>query len=221
MPSFRIATSTPASRHRLRTTAVSAVAVCGLLGLVSCGSDDGSDASTEIGSSSATEANNSTMSTSDDAGSASPGVNGEEAAAHVIHVDNAWTYAIVDPSDEHVGAMFMSISGGSDDDRLIGAEVPNDVALGVALVTAVPAGNSTEESPLESEDMGNESEGTARVLETVESFVIHAGATTEFEPGGNQLVLTNAQRAIAAGESFEVTLIFEGKGPVPVMVDVR
>lgn len=214
-------TPTSANRHRLRNTAVLAVAVCGLLGVVGCGSDNGSDASTEIGSSSSTEANNSTMSTIDDSAGSSSGVNGEEVAAHVIHVDNAWTYAIVDPNDEHVGAMFMSISGGSDDDRLIGAEVPNDIALGVALVTAVPAGNTNEESPLESDDMGNESEGPARVLETVDSFVIHAGATTEFQPGGNQLVLRDAQRAISAGESFEVTLIFEGKGPVPVMVDVR
>ena len=178
---------------------------------MACGDDSSNDASDE------TDVSADAQVSSNDANSSGA----SEPAAQAIQVEDAWTYAIVDPSDEHVGAMFMSISGGTDDDLLLGAAVSSEIAAHVEMKTAVPADNSTLDSPLEADDTGNAEEGGARVLEPVSSFTIHSGGTINFEPGGHQLVLTDLQRAIDSGETFELTLIFEESGPVPVMVSVR
>lgn len=64
-------------------------------------------------------------------------------------------------------------------------------------------------------------EGIARMRALREGLEIPAGATIELRPGGEHLMFGHLRTAIALGERFEATLVFEKAGPLVVEFDVR
>lgn len=66
-----------------------------------------------------------------------------------------------------------------------------------------------------------EREEGMRGMRPVEDLVVGPGARVRFEPGGLHLMLINMERALAVGDSVEVTLSFAEHGAYPLTLPVR
>jgi len=66
-----------------------------------------------------------------------------------------------------------------------------------------------------------EREDGLRGMRPVEQLVVAPGARVRFEPGGLHLMLVNMDRALAVGDSVEVTLSFAKHGAHPLTLPVR
>lgn len=66
-----------------------------------------------------------------------------------------------------------------------------------------------------------EREDGLRGMRPVEALVVAPDGRVRFEPGGLHLMLINMDRALAVGDSVEVTLSFAEHGPYPLTLPVR
>jgi copper(I)-binding protein len=64
-------------------------------------------------------------------------------------------------------------------------------------------------------------DGISRMRPLREGIEIPAGATIELRPGGKHLMFAHLRNAVAQGERFEATLVFEKAGPLVVEFSVR
>lgn len=106
------------------------------------------------------------------------------------------------PGGARLAAGYLRIANtGSEPDRLIGgsARIAGQLELHVAEMD----------------------EGIARMRALREGIEIPAGATIELGPGGKHLMFAQLRNAVAQGERFEATLVFEKAGPLVVEFDVR
>ena len=121
----------------------------------------------------------------------------DEVAPVATH--GAWARATV--ATAMSSAAYLTIENrGKTDQRLIGVAAP--VADSVAL----------HESRMVDGLM---------TMRPVRSVTIPSGGSLVLRPGGVHVMLTGLKGPLAAGESFPLTLTFEGAGPVDVMVAVR
>ena len=114
-----------------------------------------------------------------------------------LEVKHAWARAT--PPGAGVAAAYLTIVGGAQADRLVGASSEVAAMTQVHSVTEV--------------------DGVARMREAGRVEVA-AGATVVLAPNGLHLMLMNLSRALVAGERFIVTLTFERAGARDVSVVV-
>lgn len=136
-----------------------------------------------------------------------------------VVVDDVWARASAMMQD--AGAVYFDVTGGAEDDRLIGASVSADVAAKVEIHETVEA-----EMPGTTMGMGTGSTmghgmgaGPMRMQE-VESVEIPAGETVRFVPGGYHVMLLELAQPLEVGSTFDLTLVFEGAGEIVVSAEV-
>lgn len=178
------------SRHPFARGAVALVAiVLAATTLVACGDDgdDGADATTTTG------------------------------AATEVEVSDVWARAAADLEASDRSAVYMTVTGGSEDDALVAASVPADVAGTVEIHETV------EPDSMAGDDMGGDDGGMSGMMEMreVEQIDVPADTTVELEPGGLHVMLLDVQRELTPGETIEVTLTFEVAGEMTVEAEVR
>jgi copper(I)-binding protein len=110
-------------------------------------------------------------------------------------VRNAWARAT--PPGAGVAAAYLTIVGGAEADRLVGARTEVAAMTQVHSVTEV--------------------DGVARMRDA-SGVEVPAGATVVLAPNGLHLMLMNLSRPLVAGERFVVTLTFERAGARDVSV---
>ena len=197
-------------RHPLgRAAAGLAVVVLAGAGLVACG--DGSDDSASDDSTTTTE------------------------AASKVAVSDVWARPVEDLTAKDTSAIYMVIKGGSEDDALMKASVPADVAATVELHETVAADDATTTTGAEGGDMttttaamGGDMTTTTGMdgggmmsMQPVESIPVAAGATVALEPGGYHIMLLDVKKVLAVGDTIDVTLTFEKAGEVTTTAEVR
>jgi len=120
------------------------------------------------------------------------------ATAGAPTVSDAWARAT--PPGVDVGAAYLSITGGSANDRLVGA--------------------STQRASMVHLHVAEDSGGVA-TMRPVEGIDVPAGKRVVLAPKGTHIMLMGLVRPLAAGEKFPLVLKFEGAGEQTVQVTVR
>jgi len=120
------------------------------------------------------------------------------ASAGAPVVSDAWARAT--PPGVDVGAAYLTITGGSSNDRLVGAQTDR-----AAMVHLHVAG---------------ESNGVA-TMRPVDSVAVPAGKRVVLAPKGTHIMLMGLTRPLVAGETFTLTLRFEETGAQTAQVTVR
>ena len=139
-------------------------------------------------------------------------------------------------------AVYFQLTGGSEDDALLAASVPTEVAATAEVHETVAAddgamddgamgeggmgeggmdstttttGGGMDGSP--STTMG----GGMMTMREVDRIEVPAGETVVFEPGGYHVMLLDLAEPLEVGDTVEVTLTFERAGDVVVTAEVR
>lgn len=120
-------------------------------------------------------------------------------------IEDVW--ARTSANMQNAGAIYMTISGGSVADRLIGVSVDPSVAR----MAEVHQTTMTES------DDGSE----MMMMEPTDAIEIPAAEEILLEPGGYHVMLMGLAEPLASGERFQITLVFEDAGSLEVMVEVR
>lgn len=120
------------------------------------------------------------------------------AAEPAVSVRAAWARAT--PPDAGVAAVYLTIVGGAQADRLVSATTVRAAMTQIHSVT--------------------ESEGMSRMRPT-DGVEVPARKTVVLAPQGLHLMLMNLSQPLVAGERFTVTLTFATAGKVEVEVEVR
>jgi periplasmic copper chaperone A len=128
-----------------------------------------------------------------------------------VSVVEAWATI---PTEGGVGAVFLTLAGGQQDDRLVGASVPAEVADRVELHRAIVAGTEDELAP------DGDVEDGRFAMRSVGAIDVPAGVPLALHPGTHHLVLLGAGAA-QDGSRFELVLDFERAGSMPVQVEVQ
>ena len=115
-----------------------------------------------------------------------------------IMVEQAWARASA--GNATTGAAYVTVTGGSGPDRLVGVSTP-------VAATAEVHESFTENGVMK--------------MRAVTALPIPAGKSVTFSPGGYHVMLTGLKRPLVAGESFPLTFRFEHEQPVTVNVPIR
>jgi hypothetical protein len=121
-----------------------------------------------------------------------------EPAPQAVTVNAAWARAT--PPGMAVAAVYLTLVGGSQADRLVGAETPRAAMAQIHVVS--------------------EAEGMARMRET-EAVDVPAHKSVALAPQGTHIMLMDLPRPLVAGERFPLTLHFEQAGKIGIHVEVR
>ncbi len=121
-----------------------------------------------------------------------------EPAPQVVTVSAAWARAT--PPGMAVAAVYLTLSGGPQADRLVGAATPRAAMAQIHVVS--------------------EEAGMARMRPT-EGVDVPARKSVALAPQGTHIMLMNLPRPLVAGEHFPLTLQFEQAGKIGVSVEVR
>lgn len=119
-------------------------------------------------------------------------------AAEGPKITNAWARATAPGVD--VGAVYMTIEGGTGFDRLL-------------------AGSTTRAAMVHLHAV--EEQGGISKMRPIEAVDVPAGQRVELAPKGTHVMLMGLDKPLAAGESFPLTLSFEKAGELTVTVAVR
>lgn len=120
------------------------------------------------------------------------------AAADRPAVLDAWARAT--PPGVTTGAVYLTVSGGSEPDRLIGART--DAAAAAELHTEL-------------------NENGVLTMKKLDALPIPAGGRVALAPGHDHLMLMALKGPLKPGDTIHVTLTFEHAGDVAVAVPVR
>jgi hypothetical protein len=121
-----------------------------------------------------------------------------EPAPQAVTVSAAWARAT--PPGMTVAAVYLTLVGGSQADRLVGAGTPRAEMAQIHVVS--------------------EAEGMARMRQT-EGVDVPAHKSVALAPQGTHIMLMDLPRPLVAGERFPLTLQFEQAGTIGVSVEVR
>jgi len=120
------------------------------------------------------------------------------ASAGAPVVSDAWARAT--PPGVDVGAAYLTITGGSSNDRLVGAQ--------------------TERAAMAHLHAAGESNGVV-TMRPVDGVAVPAGARVVLAPKGTHIMLMGLTRPLVTGETFALTLRFEVSGAQTAQVTVR
>ncbi len=207
---------TSSSHRRPVRLALAAVALVASAGLVACGDDDAADTTTTTAAEDGTTT---------------------EAAQEGPTITDAWVRPATDLTATNRTAVYFQLTGGSEDDALLAASVPTEVAATAEVHETVAAddgamddgamdeggmdstttttGGGMDGSP--STTMG----GGMMTMREVDRIEVPAGETVVFEPGGYHVMLLDLAEPLEVGDTVEVTLTFERAGDVVVTAEVR
>ena len=129
-------------------------------------------------------------------GGATPGSGGGMAMT-TIAVKDAFARA----TTNDVAGVFMTITNSGAADRLIAAKIDSAIAGVVEVHETVTQGSTSK-------------------MQKVEGIDIPANGTAELKPGGYHVMLLNVKREIKAGETLELTLVFQKAGEIKVKANV-
>lgn len=121
-----------------------------------------------------------------------------EPATPAVTASDAWARAT--PPGMAVAAVCLTLVGGSQADRLVGAATPRAAMTQIHVVT--------------------EAEGMARMRPTA-GVDVPARKPVALVPQGTHIMLMNLPRPLVAGERFPLTLQFQQAGRIDVVVEVR
>lgn len=145
-------------------------------------------------------------------------------------VTDAW--ARTTAPGQTVGAIYFDLTV-DENDTLIGASVPSDVAIRAEIheVVMVDDGDSdmemsgdadeTEMSAGSSDmdEMSGET-GAMRMQELSDGLALTAGEMVSFEPGSYHVMLPELTAPLESGDEFELTLDFENADDVTIAVEI-
>jgi periplasmic copper chaperone A len=131
-----------------------------------------------------------------------------------VEVDGAW--ARTSPMGVDVGAMYLEVTSPTDD-RLVAVTVSPEVAARTEIHETVMADAATTEGTM----AGDDSEMGAMTMQQVPYLDLPADETVTLEPGGYHVMMLSLPTPLAAGQTFDATLVFETADPLTVAVEVR
>ena len=149
-------------------------------------------------------------------------------------IEDVWSRTSA--GSQTTGAAYMVLTGGAEDDRLVAASVPTEIAATTEVHETVPVDEaemdmtgSTDTSAMADEDhdgdMAMEDEGHAGMegmtMQEVDGIDIPADESVALEPGGFHVMMLDLAAPLEAGETFEITLTFEIAGERTVTAEVR
>ncbi len=163
---------------------------------------------------------------------------GSTGGSSEVTVSDAWARPVADLAASNRSAIYMTIEGGTDDDALMSASVPDDIAGEAQIHETMSADGDMEgmdgemdgemdRDAMESGGAADGSEPTTTVgggmmqMQEVDSIAVPSGETVELKPGGYHVMLLNVKRPLIPGESIDVTLTFEVAGEVTTTAEVR
>lgn len=149
-----------------------------------------------------------------------------EATAAEVTISDVWARPVEDLTAKDTSAIYMVIKGGDEDDALVGASVPADVATTVEVHETMSAdGDMSGDMESSTTTMGGMGEGGSgggmMKMQPVDSVPVPAGETVELKPGGFHVMLLDVQKELVPGDTIGVTLRFELAGEVTVTAEVR
>ncbi|MCO5316368.1 MAG: copper chaperone PCu(A)C [Solirubrobacterales bacterium] len=159
-----------------------------------------------------------------------------------LEVTDVW--ARTSPPGQTTSAIYATIKGGDEADRLVKATVPADIAGKAEIHETTTAGDQMDKSgedhesgdPAKSDDMsGSEMEGDHdgsgqtgttsghgnMSMKQVHSVEIPAGEEVDLEPGGLHIMLFDLADPLKADQTFPVVLTFGKAGEIKVDATVR
>ena len=142
------------------------------------------------------------------------GACGDDAAANQSTVTVSGVWARTSAATQTAGVVYFAVTGGDSGDALIGASVPSEIAVSAEIHETVLVESTTM-------SMGGTTMGGGMTMRPVAAVHIGAGETVSFEPGGYHVMLMGLTAPLVAGQTFEVTLVFEHAGAVVVTAEVR
>lgn len=108
---------------------------------------------------------------------------------------------------QDAGAVYMTIDGGDESDRLLAASVDKAIAM---------------DAQVHMSEMVEADDGSQMMsMHEVDAIDIPAGQQVMLEPGGYHIMLMKLAEPLIDGSEFEVTLTFENAGEMQVTVEVR
>lgn len=213
-------TTTPRTRRSRRrrhpVMIAGTLVVAAGLALTACGDDDddATDTTTDVAPA-ATAADTAATDVTDAS---------DDAATAAIEVTGAW--ARTSPMDASVGAAYLQITNGGEDDALTAAAVDESVAAAVEIHETRPV---TEEDSMttgsSTTGSGEMTTGTSDApmmeMAPIERIEVPAGETVALEPGGYHIMLLDLAAPLELGDEIELTLTFEVAGEVVVTAVVE
>jgi hypothetical protein len=121
-----------------------------------------------------------------------------DTAPRDVSVSAAWARAT--PPGLAVAAVYLTMHGGAQADRLVGAATPRAAMAQIHIVS--------------------EDAGMTRMRPT-EGVAVPARQSVTLAPQGTHIMLMDLPRPLVAGERFPLTLVFEHAGKLAVEVEVR
>lgn len=158
-----------------------------------------------------------------------------------VSVEDAWARTASEAQPN--GASYFDLTV-DEDDRLVAASVPSDIAARAEIHEVVEADMDMDDSDMSdemSDDMSDEmsgemddtdmSEGShdmddmdmggAMMMREVDGGLsLTGGETVSFEPGGYHIMMLDLAGPLEAGDEFDLTLSFENADDVTVTVEV-
>lgn len=118
-----------------------------------------------------------------------------------LEIEDAWARNSAGMAD--AGAVYMTITGGEEADRLTSASIDSDVA----------AMAQVHETAMDDDGLMS--------MQEVPQIDIPADGEVNLEPGSFHIMIMPLADPLAAGDEFTITLNFEKAGAVEVSVEVR
>lgn len=124
---------------------------------------------------------------------------------NTVQIGDPW--ARTSANMQNAGAVYMTITGGSEADRLIGVAVDSSIAA---------------MAQIHETSMTENDEGTQMMeMQQISSIDVAADSDVVLEPGGYHIMLMQLAEPLQSGNEFDVTLMFENAGNMDVKVEVR
>ncbi len=115
------------------------------------------------------------------------------------------------PAGATDGVVYLHLTSDTDD-SLVGVQVAPEVAAAAELHTSDASGGGGHQH--------GAAGGGVVTMTPVEEVAVAAGATVEFRPGGNHIMLIDLAEPLEAGDTFTATLRFASGRSLPTEVTV-
>lgn len=147
-----------------------------------------------------------------------------------VSVTDSW--ARTTAPGQTVGAIYFDLTV-DENDTLIGAAVPSDIAVRAEIHEVVMAGDGDSDMEMsgdadememsagssDMDEMSGET-GAMRMQELPNGLALTSGEMVSFEPGSYHVMLPELTAPLESGDEFELTLDFENADDVTVTVEV-
>ena len=135
-----------------------------------------------------------------------------------LTVERAW--ARTTPAAATTGVVYLEITS-PDDDTIVGAAVPADIAGSAELHETMAAGESGHSHGGDTADTTDGSAPSGEmVMEPLESVELPANSTVVFEPGGLHIMLIDLAAPLELDQEFTLTLTLGSGDQIDVDVVV-